>query len=50
LKDGTFEIDKPRNEDWTHYADACTYCLFQISKDIQIDGLYNYTKPLGAIL
>jgi hypothetical protein len=50
LKDGTFEIDKPRNEDWTHYADACTYCLFQISKDIHIEGLYNYSKPLGATL
>lgn len=50
LKEGTFDIEKPRDEDWTHYADACTYCLFQLSKDIHIDGLYNYTKPLGATL
>ena len=50
LKEGTFEIEKPRDEDWTHYADACTYCLFQLSKGIKIDGLYDYTRPLGASL
>jgi len=50
LREGTFQIEKPRGEDWTHYSDACTYCLFQISKDIKIEGLYDYTKPLGANL
>jgi hypothetical protein len=50
LKEGTFEIEKPREEDWTHYADACTYCLFQLSRNIKIDGLYDYTRPLGATL
>jgi hypothetical protein len=50
LKEGTFEIEKPRDEDWTHYADACTYCLFQLAKDIKLEGLYDYTRPLGAIL
>lgn len=36
LKEGTFEIEKPSGEDWTHFADACTYCLFQASKDIDV--------------
>lgn len=50
LKEGTFEIEKPRDDDWTHYADACTYCLFQLSKDIKLEGLYDYSRPLGAHL
>ena len=50
LREGTFEIEKPRNEDWTHYADACTYCLFQLAKEIKLEGLYDYTRPLGANL
>ncbi|NDD55418.1 hypothetical protein EBZ39_16410, partial [bacterium] len=50
LKEGTFDIEKPRDDDWTHYADACTYCLFQLSKDIKLEGLYDYTRPLGAYL
>lgn len=50
LKEGTFDIDKPRGDDWTHYADACTYCLFQLSKDIKLEGLYDYSRPLGTYL
>ena len=50
LREGTFEIEKPRGEDWTHYADACTYCLFQLAKEIKLEGLYDYTRPLGASL
>lgn len=50
LREGTFDIEKPRNEDWTHYADAATYCLFQLAKEIKIEGLYDYTRPLGANL
>lgn len=36
LKEGTFELEKPQGEDWTHYADGCTYCLFQVAKDIDV--------------
>jgi hypothetical protein len=50
LREGTFDIEKPKDDDWTHYADACTYCLFQLSKDIKLEGLYDYTRPLGAYL
>ena len=36
LKPGTFEIEKPQGEDHTHFADACTYYLYQVSKDSDI--------------
>jgi hypothetical protein len=36
LKPGTFEIEKPSGEDITHFADACDYYLYQVSKDSDI--------------
>lgn len=36
LEEGTFEIEKPSGEDHTHYADACTYALYQAAKDIDV--------------
>ena len=36
LKDGTFDIEKPSGEDWTHYADAATYHLFQVARDVNL--------------
>lgn len=29
IKPGTWIIEKPAHEDWTHYADACGYMLFE---------------------
>lgn len=47
LKPGTFEIEKPQGEDHTHYADACTYYLFQVSKDSDIANP-NSRRIIGA--
>jgi hypothetical protein len=49
LKEGTFEIEKPTKEDWTHYADACTYFLFQSAKDIDVTSP-NSRRAFGANL
>jgi hypothetical protein len=50
LREGTYDIYKPRGEDWTHYADACTYALYALSKNIELEGLRTYDRPLGASL
>lgn len=33
LKPGTWEVEKPQGEDWTHYAEACGYYLYRANKD-----------------
>lgn len=39
LKDGMRgEIDKPPGEDWTHYADAVGYPLFQLTKNETLEA------------
>lgn len=32
LKDGTFEIEKPKDDTWTHYADALGYAIYEMTK------------------
>lgn len=48
LKEGTFEIDKPRGEDWTHYADACTYAVFELAKDLNLPFKKYQGRPRGV--
>lgn len=36
LKDGTWDIEKPAGEDWTHYSDSIGYYLYQEFKDTNI--------------
>lgn len=50
LREGTYDIYKPRGDDWTHYSDACTYALYALSKNIELEGLKTYDRPLGASL
>lgn len=38
LKDGTWEIQKPQGDTWTHYADAWDYTLFRTSTDLDLEG------------
>ena len=33
LVPGTWDIDKPHDDTWTHYADACGYYLYRANKD-----------------
>lgn len=37
LVPGTWKIRKPPEDDWTHYADAVGYPLFQLTKDLDLD-------------
>lgn len=37
LKDGTFEIEKPTNDTWTHYADAAGYPIYQLTKEQDLE-------------
>jgi hypothetical protein len=39
LKEGTWDIEKPGRDDWTHYADAASYLLYEIYK------MTNLTDP-----
>lgn len=48
LKEGTFEIEKPQGEDWSHYADACTYLLYQVAKDLDVANP-RAIRALGAV-
>lgn len=50
LKDGTFEIEKPRGEDWTHYADACTYGVFELAKELNLPFKNYVGRVKGATL
>lgn len=36
LKKGTWDIEKPDGEDWTHYGDAIGYAMYQLFKDVNI--------------
>jgi hypothetical protein len=36
LKEGTWDIEKPSGEDWTHYPDAFTYGLFKLYKNTDV--------------
>lgn len=36
LKDGTWDIEKPTGEDWTHFPDAFTYGLFKLYKNVDV--------------
>jgi hypothetical protein len=36
LKPGTWEIEKPSDDTWTHYGDAASYQLYSNTKDIDI--------------
>lgn len=47
LKPGTWQIEKPPGEDWTHWADACTYALYQLARDIDVANP-NSRRVLGA--
>lgn len=39
LKEGTWKIEKPSGEDWTHYGDALGYMLFQLSSTTDLEPL-----------
>jgi hypothetical protein len=47
LKEGTFEIEKPTGETWTHFADGCTYAMYQLAKDIDVTSPHA-RKVFGA--
>lgn len=36
LKNGMWDIEKPSDEDWTHWGDGPRYCLFQLNKEKNI--------------
>lgn len=36
LKEGTWDIEKPQGEDWTHFPDAFTYGLFKLYKNTDV--------------
>lgn len=39
LKPGTWDIEKPADDWWSHYGDAASYNLYELNKDVDI------TKP-----
>lgn len=47
LKEGTWDIEKPAGEDWTHYSDSIGYYLYQEYKDTNIIDP-NFRPVLGA--
>lgn len=38
LKDGAWKIVKPADDDWTHFADALGYYLFQVTKHEDLEN------------
>lgn len=38
LKKGMWQIEKPQGEDWTHYADALGYPLYQLTKGENLEN------------
>lgn len=48
LKEGTWDIEKPAGEDWTHFPDAFTYGLFKLYKNT--DVVNPGSKSLGTTL
>jgi len=37
LKDGTWQIEKPQGEDWTHWADAGGYYYHEVTKHLDLE-------------
>lgn len=37
-KDGTWDIDKPKGDDWTHYGDANGYALYQLTQGTDLEA------------
>jgi hypothetical protein len=42
LKEGTWDIDKPPKDTWTHYGDSARYYVFEMTKHLDL------TKPDGG--
>ena len=47
LKPGTWEIEKPPDDTWTHYADGATYALYELNRDVDVTDV-GAIKVLGT--
>ena len=47
LKQGTWDMEKPSRDDWTHYSDATGYPLLQLTKSEDLEALPGSKKISG---